>query len=51
VGRWEGGQASSEKQGEGVWERGFPDGKPGNEITFEMETHKISNKKGSKIIL
>jgi hypothetical protein len=30
------GGAPSEKQREERWDRGFPEGKPGKEITFEM---------------
>jgi hypothetical protein len=39
-----GGGALSQKQGEGGWERGFLERKPGKEITFEMEINEISNK-------
>ena len=31
------------KQEEGGWDRGFLEGKPGKEITFEMQIKKISN--------
>jgi hypothetical protein len=31
-----GGEAPSEKQGEGIWDMGFSEGKPGKGITFEM---------------
>jgi hypothetical protein len=31
------------KQGEGGWDRGFSEGKPGKGITFEMQVNKISN--------
>jgi hypothetical protein len=31
-----GGGAPSEKQGEGGWDRGLPEGKLGKGITFEM---------------
>ena len=33
---WVGGGAPSQKQGERGWNRGFPEGKPGKVITFEM---------------
>jgi len=41
---WVGGGAPSQKQEEGVWDRGFLEGKPGKEITFEMQIMKIYNK-------
>jgi hypothetical protein len=31
------------EQGEGGWNRGFSEGKPGKEITFEISIKKISN--------
>jgi hypothetical protein len=33
------------EQGEGRWDRGFSEGKPGKEITFEVQIKKISNEK------
>jgi hypothetical protein len=41
------------EQGEGGWNRGFSEGKPGKGITFEMYIKKISNKinrRGNKSI-
>jgi len=37
---------ASYKQGEGRWDRGFPEEKLEKGITFEMYIKKISNKKG-----
>jgi hypothetical protein len=31
-----GGGAPSERQREGRWDRGFPEGRPGKKVTFEM---------------
>jgi hypothetical protein len=33
---------------EGLWDRGFLEGKPGKGITFEMKINKISNKQENK---
>jgi hypothetical protein len=33
---WVGLGAPSERQREGAWDRGFPEGRTGKEITFEM---------------
>ena len=33
---WIDGVAPSSKQGEGGWDRGYPEEKPGKRITFEM---------------
>jgi hypothetical protein len=42
------GESPSARRGQGRWDRGFLEGKPGSRITFEMYTQKISNKRKKK---
>jgi hypothetical protein len=35
-------------QGEGRWDRGFLEGRPGKGIAFKMQIKKISNKRKEK---
>ena len=41
----------AKEEGEAGEDRGFSEGKPGKEITFEMQIKKISNKKLSSLAI